>query len=124
MPGRTHLIHLLDFTADFYFGEAQHKRPHAVFVCNGVMALGVLEAFDERGIRCPRDIVVPTVDDLPGESLAHRRLTTVLQPSYDIVSRAATLLMDRVEGKLSGPPVLVRVAPNLALAEASERPSR
>lgn len=97
------------------------KRPDAVFVCNGVMALGVLEAIDELGIDCPRDIVVATVDDLPGESLVHRKLTTVLQPSYEIGSRAATLLMDRVEGKLSGPPVLVRVPPKLALAEDSPR---
>jgi LacI family transcriptional regulator len=95
------------------------KRPDAVFVGNGVMALGVLEALDELGLDCRRDMVVATVDDIPGESIAHRRLTTVLQPSYDIGSRAATLLIDRVEGKLTGPPVLIRVAPRLALAHGS-----
>lgn len=99
-------------------------RPDAVFVCNGVMALGVLEAFEELGVDCRRDIVVASVDDLPGESLVHRRLTTILQPSYDIGSRAATLLMDRVEGKLTGPPVLVRVPPKMAIAEDSLRRSR
>ena len=94
------------------------KLPDAVFACNGVMALGVLESLEEAGIRCPGDIVLATVDDLPGESLAHRRVTTVLQPSYEIGSRAANLLMDRVEGKLTGAPVVVRVAPRLVLAEA------
>jgi LacI family transcriptional regulator len=100
------------------------KRPDAVFVCNGVMALGVLEAFEELGVDCRRDIVVATFDDLRGESLIHRRLTTVLQPSYDIGSRAASLLMDRVEGELTGPPMLIRVSPRIALAEDTLRRSR
>ena len=78
--------------------------------------MGLLEAFDEAGIRCPGDIVLATVDDVPGESLRHRRLTTVLQPSYEIGSKAANLLMDRVEGNLTGSPMIVRVAPQLALA--------
>lgn len=87
------------------------QRPDAVFVSNGVMAVGVLEAFDELGMRCPDDIAVATVDDLPGELSFRRRLTTVVQPGYEIGSRAATLLMDRVEGRLKGPVVNVRVAP-------------
>lgn len=98
------------------------RRPDAVFVCNGVMTLGLVEALDEAGIHCPEDIVLATVDDLPGEFLAHRRLTTVVQPGYEIGSRAANLLMDRVEGKRTGPPVVVRVAPKLALAGRRREP--
>ena len=78
---------------------AMKRRPDAVFACNGVMTLGFLEAFDEAGIRCPGDIVLATVDDMPGESLGHHRLTTVLQRAYEIGSMAVNLLMDRVEGK-------------------------
>ncbi len=93
------------------------RRPDAVFVCNGVMALGVLEAFEELGLRSPEDIEIAAVDDVPVGSSFRRRLTTVVQPSYEIGSRAATLLMDRIEGKLSGPPVIVRIAPTLAVAD-------
>lgn len=93
------------------------RRPSAVFVCNGVMTLGVLEALEEMGIQCPQDIALATFDDLPGSHLFHARLTTVVQPSYEIGSRAATILIDRVEGKLTGPSLIVRIAPTLILGE-------
>ncbi|HEY1806356.1 MAG TPA: LacI family DNA-binding transcriptional regulator [Terracidiphilus sp.] len=95
------------------------NRPSAVFVCNGVMTLGVLEALEDMGIRCPEDIAIATFDDLPGGSTLHRRLTTVVQPSYEIGSRAASILMDRVEGKLTGASLIVRIAPTLSLGESA-----
>jgi LacI family transcriptional regulator len=95
------------------------RRPSAIFVCNGVMALGLLEAFEEMDVQCPKDFAVATFDDLPGGSTLHRRLTTVVQPSYEIGSRAATILMDRVEGKLTGASLVVRIAPTLTLGESS-----
>jgi DNA-binding LacI/PurR family transcriptional regulator len=99
------------------------RRPSAVFVCNGMMALGVVEAFEKMGVECPRDIALATFDDLPGESAFHRRLTTVVQPSYEIGSRAASTLMDRVEGKLKGPSLVVRIAPTLTLGESTSQRS-
>lgn len=53
------------------------NRPAAVFVCNGVMTLGVLEAFEEMGIRCPQDIALATFDDLTGGKSFHPRLTKI-----------------------------------------------
>jgi LacI family transcriptional regulator len=98
------------------------KRPSAIFVCNGVMALGVLKAFDELGIRCPQDIGLATFDDFMEEVAFRPHLTTVVQPSYEIGKRAAGLLIDRVEGRLTGKPTTVRVAPTLILRESTERP--
>ena len=95
------------------------NRPSAIFVCNGVMTLGVLEAFDEMGVRCPQDIALATFDDLTGGGSFHPRLTTVVQPGYEIGSRAATILMDRVEGKLTGAPLVVRIAPTLTVGEST-----
>jgi LacI family transcriptional regulator len=95
------------------------NRPSAVFVCNGVMTLGVLEAFEELGIRCPEDIAIATFDDIAGGNFSHPSLTTVVQPGYEIGSRAATLLMDRVEGKLTGAPLMIRIAPILRVGEST-----
>jgi LacI family transcriptional regulator len=95
------------------------NRPSAVFVCNGMMTVGLLEALEDKGVRCPEDIAIATFDDLPGGSTLHRRLTTVVQPSYEIGSRAASILMDRVEGKLTGPSLTVRIAPTLSLGDSS-----
>jgi DNA-binding LacI/PurR family transcriptional regulator len=98
------------------------NRPSAIFVCNGVMTLGVLEAFEELGLRCPEDIVLATFDDLTGGRTPHPHLTTVVQPSYEIGSRAASILMDRVEGKLTGASLVVRIAPTLRVGESIDTP--
>lgn len=98
----------------------QADRPTAVFVCNGVMTLGVLKAFEEIGIRCPSDVALATFDDLAVDSPFHPHLTTVVQPSYEIGARAATILIDRIEGRLDKEPFIVRVSPTLIVRESTE----
>jgi LacI family transcriptional regulator len=94
-------------------------RPSAIFVCNGMMTLGVLEALEEVGIQCPQDIALATFDHPAESSSFHPRLTTVVQPGYEIGSRAATILMDRVEGRLKGAYLTVRISPTLTVGEST-----
>jgi LacI family transcriptional regulator len=96
-------------------------KPTAVFVCNGVMTVGVLKAFEELGIRCPEDIALATFDDLAVDRSFHPHLTAVMQPGYEMGARAATILMDRVEGKLTSDPFVVRIVPTLVVRESTRR---
>jgi LacI family transcriptional regulator len=100
----------------------RRNRPAAIFVCNGVMTLGVLRAFEEIGIRCPDEVALATFDDLAGDRSFHPRLTVVAQPGYEIGARGATMLMDRVESKARRKTSVLRVAPILIVRE-STRPS-
>lgn len=45
----------------------------------------------------------------------------MVQPSYEMGARAATLLMDRIEGRLTGDPVVVRVVPTLVIRDSTKR---
>jgi hypothetical protein len=45
----------------------------------------------------------------------------VVQPSYEMGARAATLLMDRIEGRLTRDPVVVRVVPTLVIRDSTKR---
>jgi len=99
-------------------------KPTAIFVCNGVMTLGVLKAFEEIDVCCPEDVALATFDDLAVDTPFHPHLTTVVQPSYEIGARAATILMDRIEGRLSKEPVIVRVSPTLIVRESTEAYAR
>lgn len=94
-------------------------NPSAIFVCNGVMTAGVLEAFEESAIKCPEDISLATFDDLTFDHSFNSHLTAVVQPSYEMGVRAASLLMTRIEGNLSGDPVVQRVAPTLVVREST-----
>ena len=97
----------------------RHDRPSAVLVSNGVMALGVLQAFEELDVRCPEDVAIATFDDLAGDRAFHPRLTVVAQPGYEIGSCGATLLMDRIEGKLTQKLAVIRLAPTLVVREST-----
>jgi LacI family transcriptional regulator len=83
------------------------------------MALGVLQALEELGVRCPEDVALATFDDLAGDRAFHPRLTVISQPGYEMGARGATLLMDRIEGKLAKKPSVVRVAPTLIVREST-----
>ena len=99
---------------------SRRARPTAIFVCNGVMTFGVLKAFEELGVQCPNDIALATFDDLAVDRSFHPHLTAVVQPSYEMGARAATILMDRIEGKLTKEPFVVRIAPTLVIRESTE----
>jgi LacI family transcriptional regulator len=94
-------------------------RPTAILVSNGVMALGVLQAFEELGVRCPEDVAIATFDDLAGDRAFHPRLTVVSQPGYEIGALGATLLMDRIEGKLTKKPFVIRLPPALIVRDST-----
>ena len=94
-------------------------RPTAIFVCNGVIALGALQAFDELKVSCPEDIALATFDEPTADHAFH--ITAVVQPSYEMGSRAATILMDRIEGRLGKPGLIVRVAPKLEIRDSTSR---
>lgn len=95
-------------------------KPSAIFVCNGVMTVGVLKAFEEMGVQCPEDIALATFDDLAVDRSFHPHLTAVVQPGYEIGAQAATILMDRIEGKLlTKEPLIMRIAPTLVIREST-----
>jgi DNA-binding LacI/PurR family transcriptional regulator len=100
----------------------QPVRPTAIFVCNGVMTLGVLKAFEELNVQCPGEMALATFDDLAVDSPFHPHLTTVVQPSYEMGARAAGILIDRIEGHISRAPMTVRVAPTLIIRESTAAP--
>jgi LacI family transcriptional regulator len=96
------------------------KRPDAILIFNGVMAIGVLRALQEMKISCPGDIALAAFDRVALDHPFHPQLTAIEQPSYEIGAKAAGLLIDRIEGKLTGPPTTTRIRPTLSIRESSE----
>src|SRR5258708_12929970 len=71
---------------------AMEERPTAIFAANDLMAYGVLEAAEERGLRVPEDLSLVGFDDIPLSAHTRPALTTVRQPFYSIGQRAIKLL--------------------------------
>lgn len=77
-------------------------RPTAIFATNDLLALGVLTALRERGLRVPDDVAVVGFDDIPFARLVDPPLTTIAQYPERLGARCAELLLDRLNG--NGPP--------------------
>ncbi|RZT16822.1 LacI family transcriptional regulator [Kribbella sp. VKM Ac-2569] len=70
----------------------------AVFVANDQMALGLLSAFAEGGIRVPEDISVVGFDDVPEAPYYAPPLTTVRQDFAELGRRVVQAVLARISG--------------------------
>ena len=74
----------------------QPDPPSALYVASGVMALGVMRAIADLGLRCPEDISVASTDTIPGVGGLRPRLTRTEHPVVDMTGEAVRLLVDRI----------------------------
>jgi LacI family transcriptional regulator len=77
----------------------ESEEDFTAFACaSDEMALGAMQALEDRGVRIPEDVSVTGFDDLPLEPV-RSRLTTVHQPLRLLGHTAATILLELLEGK-------------------------
>lgn len=81
---------------------ASGYAPTAIFAANDLMAIGVMQALRDRGIRIPDEIAVIGFDDISASRLVTPSLTTVAQFQGDMGVRAAQILMERLRGSRPG----------------------
>jgi LacI family transcriptional regulator len=76
------------------------ERPTAIFCFNDSLALGLLRAAHDRGLRVPEDLSVVGFDDIIPAAYATPPLTTVWQPLALVGAKAVAMLIGIVEGQL------------------------
>jgi LacI family transcriptional regulator len=74
-------------------------NPTAIFAANNAIAMGVVDALANRGLRIPQDVALVSFDDLPNASRLFPFLTVVAQPVYDLGVNAAQLLLSRLDSE-------------------------
>jgi LacI family transcriptional regulator len=72
--------------------------PDAVVCGADIIALGVLSALAEAGVRVPEDVAVAGFDDIGFAAISAPPLTTVRQPAQAIGAEAVRMLQDRLGG--------------------------
>lgn len=68
------------------------NKPTGIFVASDEMALGVIHAIQDHGLRVPKDIEVLGFDNTRLATMVRPTLSTVVQPMYDIGAVAMRLL--------------------------------
>jgi DNA-binding LacI/PurR family transcriptional regulator len=92
----------------------------AVFVANDQMALGLLRAIHEAGLRVPDDISIVGFDDIPEAPYFSPPLTTVRQPFAEMGRCGFQLLRDEIENGMRSDR-RVCIQPELVLRASTAR---
>ena len=71
--------------------------PSAIFSTNNLMTLGVLAAFREQNVNCPKDIGLICFDDPVWAEICFPPLSVVKQPTLEIGSSAANILLRKIQ---------------------------
>ncbi|MBX0327464.1 LacI family transcriptional regulator [Oscillochloris sp. ZM17-4] len=78
--------------------------PTAIFALNDRMALGLIRAAADHGLRVPDDLSVVGFDDISLATLLTPALTTVSQPGFALGTAAASALFQLLDGAPLAPP--------------------
>lgn len=86
--------------------------PSSIFVSNDMMAMGVINAANELGIKIPDDLSIIGYDDIHIAKFMSPPLTTIHQPKYRLGQAAVETLLTKLEN-YSKEPNVVQLEPTL-----------
>ena len=72
---------------------SEDPRPDAIFASNDQMAVGVIHAAQDLGLRVPEDLIVIGYDDEPMSARLRPSLSTLQRPNYEMARTAALKLI-------------------------------
>ncbi|MFF7212886.1 LacI family DNA-binding transcriptional regulator [Streptomyces sp. NPDC008238] len=101
---------------------ARTPRPTAVFAGADIVAMGVLQAVSEAGLRVPDDISIAGYDNTTFAALGPISLTSVDQAGRHIGANAAQLLVERI-GDRTRPTAQIKFSPTLVPRHTTAPPA-
>lgn len=96
-------------------------KPTAVFMTNYEITLGALMALQESDKNSLKDFFVMGFDNLLLTHLVESHIYVVVQPMQKLAMNAASLLLDRIEGRLEGTPVEMILGTSIEEANSGKK---
>jgi LacI family transcriptional regulator len=96
--------------------------PTAIFAGNNFIAVGILRALREAGVRVPEDIALVAFDDLPPTYVIDPFLTVAAQSAYEMGQTATQLLLQRMTGAANVPYKEILLPTRLIVRQSSGYP--
>lgn len=87
----------VDNTVNILLKVLPNTSTTAIFACNDVMAVGVLNACKKLGKRVPDDISIIGYDNIPLSQFVEPKITTMDQNMFLLGINAAILLIEKIE---------------------------
>ncbi|SGY98579.1 Putative ribose operon repressor, rbsR [Moritella viscosa] len=73
--------------------------PSALFVCNDMMAMSVINSASKKGISVPGDLSIIGYDDIKLAKYITPSLTTIHQPKHRLGQKAVDMLLEQINSK-------------------------
>jgi len=114
-----------DFTAESGYRLAHNlirrrrNMPTAIFAGNDQMAMGVLAAFAEKGIKVPTDVSLVGFDDIAGAGFLVPALTTVRQDFVRLGATSIEILLRLLDGEGG---ITEKISPALVVRKSTAPP--
>lgn len=94
-------------------------KPTAIFAANNALAVGLIMALREAGVRIPEDVALVCFDDIGDASTISPFLTVAAQPAYVMGRIATEILIERLtEGDAHNKPVNIVLQPEIIVRES------
>jgi LacI family transcriptional regulator len=78
---------------------ATGEMPTALFICNDMMAMGVINAAHKHGISVPENLLIIGYDDINLAKFITPSLTTIHQPKFNLGRKAVDTLLDQIQSQ-------------------------
>ena len=98
-------------------------RPTAIVALTDLMAMGVMNAIADTGLRVGPDIAVVGFDDVPITGYLRPSLTSLRQPIAQIGEQTVSMLIDLVRGE-KPEPAQVLLKPRLIVRDSTAHNTR
>lgn len=95
----------------------------AILCINDMVAIGLIQALVQNGVRVPQDVSVIGFDDIPNASASLPALTTVRYPAQEAGRLAAIMLMDTLENNEDQGSLSMYMTPTLVERDSVASPS-
>jgi DNA-binding LacI/PurR family transcriptional regulator len=97
----------------------ERRRPDGVFAFNDDVAIGVVRAITDAGLKVPNDIAVIGFDNIRQGAFLTPSLSTIEQPRNLIARELVSILVDQMENKNNKMPVCKVLETELIVRESS-----
>ncbi|GGD88729.1 LacI family DNA-binding transcriptional regulator [Paenibacillus nasutitermitis] len=109
---------------------AEGELPTAIFATYDNIAIGVMKALSEEGLKVPEDISIVGFDNIRESQYLTPSLTTIFPPVMEITRRAVDLLIEKIENNESNANVKQHTAaktilyPELVIRQSTGAPRK
>ncbi|RBW69040.1 LacI family DNA-binding transcriptional regulator [Bacillus taeanensis] len=100
----------------------QSNPPTAIFACNDLLAIGVIQAVQARGLVVPNDVSIIGFDNTILATTSDPALTTIAQPIHEMGQFIMDLLIQEIEGKKTVKRRML-LLPELVVRNSTAKPS-